>query len=131
MKVLKKDSKARVLKPYSVSKEVIQPKPSQIAEVIFPSKTSVLKTLKKMAQRPPHSQERGLVHQEVPDMSLSSQSETFISKVKKIKKPQLNRKGVIIREIPTPVSPASKKRRARDLVNKIKKNQKKIEEFVN
>ena len=84
-----------------------------------------------MDQCPPHSLEHGPVHHEIPDKSLSSSSENFISKVKQIKKPQLNRKGVIIREIPTPVSPASKKRRARDLVNKIKKNQKKIEEFVN
>lgn len=48
-----------------------------------------------------------------------------MSKITKICKPQINRKGVIIREMFAFVSPASKKQRADAMVRKIKKKKKK------
>lgn len=42
-----------------------------------------------------------------------------------IRKAQLNLKGVLVREIPTPRSPSTKKRRAEDLAKKISKKSKK------
>lgn len=48
-----------------------------------------------------------------------------------IHKPQLSRKGVFIHEIPTHISPQSKKRRAKDMAKHISKKQKKAEEAHN
>lgn len=68
------------------------------AKETMPPKSGVLKKLKKMAHRPRNS------------------SECHDSISKKIHKPQVNQKGVLFHEIPTPVSPASKKRRAQGIV---------------
>lgn len=65
---------------------------------VVPTQTGVLKRLNKMTHKPRHSPERS---------KRCSPSFSF--------KPQVNRKGVIFREIPTPVSPGSKKRRAGDM----------------
>lgn len=49
------------------------------------------------------------------------------------RKHQINRKGLVIREIPTPVSPGSKKRRAEDMekcISKMKKKPKVVEESM-
>ncbi|CAI9285614.1 unnamed protein product [Lactuca saligna] len=62
-----------------------------------------------MAHKPHHSPEQS-----------GKFSPKGISKI--TRKPQLNRQGVVICEIPTPVSPTSKKRIAKDLVKKIAKN---------
>ena len=64
----------------------------------------------------------------IPEKSISSPKGDFVFKSTRILKPQLTRKGVVIREIPAPVSPASKKRRAHDMVLKIKKKQKKLQD---
>lgn len=47
-----------------------------------------------------------------------------------IRKPQINSKGVLIREIPTQVSQASKKRRAEDMAKKILMKQKKQRKLI-
>lgn len=72
----------------------------------MPSKTGVLKRLKKMDHRPRHSPERS------NSFSLKSISQVT-------RKPQINRKGVMIREILTPISLASDKRRAEDMAKKL------------
>ena len=82
---------------------------------------------KKPAHIPRHSPERPTID-DVPEKSLSSPKEDSMSKIKKIRKPQLNRRGVIIREIPAPVSPSSKKRRAHSMVKKINKKKKQLED---
>ncbi|CAH1427120.1 unnamed protein product [Lactuca virosa] len=41
-----------------------------------------------------------------------------------VRKPQIGRKGILICEIPVPVSPQTKKRRAEDMAKKISKKQK-------
>lgn len=80
------------------------------AKETLPSKYGVLKRLKKTAHRPRHS----------PDMPLVKDVKSKI-----ILRPQLNSKGVVICEIPSPVSLASKKRRAEDMAKRISKNKKK------
>ena len=93
-----------------------------------PSKTGVSKRTKKPTHRHRHSPEPRLIIEYVPEKSISSPKEVYVSKAKRIRKRQLNRKGVVIREIPAPVSPASKKRRAHDMVKKIKKKQNKLQD---
>lgn len=88
---------------------------------VVPSNTSVIKRTKKPTHRPQHSPERRPIVEEVPKQSISSPKEVTVSKAKRIRKLQLSRKGVVIREIPTPVSPASKKRSASAMVKKLKK----------
>lgn len=58
-----------------------------------------------MAHKPHHSPARS-----------SNFSSKGISKI--TRKPQLNRQGVVIHEIPTPMSPASKKRITKHLAKK-------------
>ena len=65
--------------------------------------------MKKPTNRPRHAPERRPIVEEVPAKSLSSPKEVSVSKTKRIYKPQLSRKGVVIREFPTLVSPDSKK----------------------
>ena len=66
----------------------------------MPSNSGVLKRLKKMAHRPRHSPERS-----------SSFSPKGVPQI--TCKPQINQKGVLIHEIPTPMSHVSKKHRAK------------------
>lgn len=75
---------------------------------MVPLKSRVLKRLKKMAYTPCHSPKRS-----------TSFSPTLT------RKPQLNRKGVVIRKIPTPTSPASKKMCVEDMDKHISNQQKK------
>ncbi|CAI9284533.1 unnamed protein product [Lactuca saligna] len=44
-----------------------------------------------------------------------------------VRKPHLNYQGVLIREVPAPISPSSKKQRAEDMAKRISKKMKKIE----
>lgn len=106
------------------SKKIDQPvveETSTHAKETMPSKSDVLKRLKKMAHGPRHSPERS-----------SSFSPKGVSHQNLTRKPQLTRKGVVIREIPTSVSPVSKKRRAEDMVKRIskKKKRKVVEESL-
>ncbi|CAH1440590.1 unnamed protein product [Lactuca virosa] len=48
---------------------------------------------------------------------------TFSDDSQTVRKVQVSSKGVIVREIPTPASPSSKKRRAQDVINHISKKQ--------
>lgn len=95
--------------PDPIQQEVAQPIPEETAQpkkVAMPSKSGVLKRLKKMDHRPRHSPER---------LDVEAVSEKFLSSTRsisfsmKIRKPQINRKGVTIHEIPASVSPTSKK----------------------
>ena len=75
---------------------------------MIPTQTGVLKILNKMAHKQRHSPER---------------STSFSLKLHY--KQQVNREGVIIHEVPTPVSHGSKKIRAEDMAKHISKKQKK------
>lgn len=108
------------------TKPVLEPIINDVEMEVVPSKTGILKRTKKHAHRPLHSPYPRPIIIDVPEQIVFSPKGSFASKLQKIQKPHINRKGVIIHEIPPPVSPASKKRRAQDLVKKIKKNQKKL-----
>ncbi|CAH1418779.1 unnamed protein product [Lactuca virosa] len=93
----------------------------EVSKEVVPSKTSILKRTKKPAHRPRHSLERTII-EEVPVEPLSSPKEVSISKgIRKIHKPQPKRRGAHIRDVPVPISLASKKRKAYEVVKKIKK----------
>ncbi|CAH1450437.1 unnamed protein product [Lactuca virosa] len=95
----------------------------------FPWKIGVLKRTKKPAHITRHLLESPIV-EEVPEKSVSPPKENFVSKFKKIRKPQLNRKGVLIREVPAPISPASKKRKAKEMEKNIKEKAKQLEDSL-
>lgn len=105
-------------------KKTEQPKPIQenveeeVSKEVIPSKPGILHRTKKLAHRPHHSPEMTSV--QVDNISSPKHVCTMMG-VKMIQKPQLNRRGVLIREINVPVSPASKKRQAREMVKKIMK----------
>lgn len=101
------------ISPKKVVNPVTQPivEETTHAKETLPTKSSMLKHLKKMAHRLRHSPDRI----NVKDV-----------KSKIIYKPQLTTKGVAIREIPTHVSPASKKRMDEDMGKHISKNNKKV-----
>ncbi|CAI9279000.1 unnamed protein product [Lactuca saligna] len=69
---------------------------------VVPSKTGVFKRLKKIAHRSRSSSDRS------PSFSPSMD-----------RKPHVTRKGVVIREIPVPISPFSKKHKAEDMAKQI------------
>ncbi|CAH1431812.1 unnamed protein product [Lactuca virosa] len=78
----------------------------------IPSKTGLFRRLKKRA--------RG---------SRESSDGVLKSSPSNVRKPQLSHQGVIFREVPAPVSPLSKKRRAEDVdkhISKKKKRQRKL-----
>ncbi|CAH1452899.1 unnamed protein product [Lactuca virosa] len=120
-KTSKKSKKSKQPKtvPEPIEKEVVQsvqePVAKDVQKKVVPSKTGVLKRTKKPSHRPRHSPERP-IDEELPVGSLSSPKEGSISKIKKIRKPQLNRRGVIIHEVPAPVLPGSKKHKAHAMV---------------
>ncbi|CAH1435499.1 unnamed protein product [Lactuca virosa] len=89
------------------TKKVEKPKEIIIEESskeLIPSKSGVLKKLRKLSH--------------TTRTSLDDQSPI-------VHKAQLNRKGVKVREIPAPVSPLSKKRRAEEMAKHIAKKTKK------
>ncbi|CAI9289627.1 unnamed protein product [Lactuca saligna] len=106
----------KVVKSAQPSKEIhkliVDESFSPMSEVM-PSKSGILKLLKKMAHWPRHSSDR---------------SSSFSPKVglQITRKFQINRKGVVIREIPTPVSLVSKKQRAGDMAKKLVKRKNKV-----
>lgn len=89
--------------PKPVSKPVVDFSSHPETEVL-PSKSGILKRLRKMVHKLPHSPERS-----------KSFSPSFAIK------PQVIRKGVVFCEVPAPSSPASKKRRVEDMAKKIVK----------
>lgn len=112
-KVIKATSKKVVTTdqpPKKVPKFVVKESFSPAKEVM-PSKSGILKRLKKMDHRPRNSPERS-----------SSFSPKAVSQI--TRKPQINRKCMVFREIPTPVSPVPKKRRVEDVAKKIYRKKK-------
>ena len=71
--------------------------------MVVPLKISVLKRTKKPVHKPHHSPKRTLDHKRSKHVSSTNG-------IKKIRKPQLNRRGVLIHEVLAPVSPACKKK---------------------
>ncbi|CAI9270140.1 unnamed protein product [Lactuca saligna] len=101
----KKQSKIK--SPKKIAVETETPKEKVVAESskeFIPSKSGVFKRL------------RNFTYQK--RTSSTNQSPT-------VRKPQLNKKGVKVREISAPVSPSSKKRRAEDVAKHINKKMKK------
>ncbi|CAH1443931.1 unnamed protein product [Lactuca virosa] len=96
------------------SKLVQENEEKEVSKEVVPSKTSILKRTNKPTHIPHHSPERPIV-QEVSKHVFSTKG------IKKIHKPQLNRRGVPIRKVPAHVSPTSKKQQAREMVKKVKK----------
>lgn len=91
--------------------------------MVVHSKRSILKCIKKPAHHPRHSLEPPII-KDASDEPISSPKEESLSKIRKTCKPQLNRRGVRIRDAPVPISPALKKHKAQDVVKKIKKKKK-------
>ncbi|CAH1438286.1 unnamed protein product [Lactuca virosa] len=114
-----------------IEKEVTKPvqelATKDVQKEVVPSKIGVLKRTKKPTHRPRHSPERPII-EEVPVEPFSSPKEGSILKIRKIRKPQLNRRGVKIRDVPAPVSPALKKRKSHEVVKKIQKKKKQLED---
>ncbi|CAH1427398.1 unnamed protein product [Lactuca virosa] len=98
-----------------ITKPVQEPVAKDVKKEVVPSKTDVLKRTKKPSHRPHHSPERPTI-EDVPVEPFSSPKEGFILKIRKLRKPQLNIKGVKIPDVPTPFSLASKKRKAHEVV---------------
>ncbi|CAH1412676.1 unnamed protein product [Lactuca virosa] len=67
-----------------------------------------------------------IIEEETAEKSLSSPK--GVSGLKRIHKLQLSHKGIKIHEIPAPVSPASKNRRARDMVKSMQKKKKHVQD---
>ncbi|CAH1422233.1 unnamed protein product [Lactuca virosa] len=104
-----------------VTKSVQDGVEKQVSKEVVPSKTCILKRTKEPAHRPRHSPKPPVI-EEVHVEPFFSPKVGFISKgIKKIHKPQLNRGGVRIHDVLVPVSPTSKKRKAHEVVKKIKK----------
>ncbi|CAH1448333.1 unnamed protein product [Lactuca virosa] len=80
-----------------VSKPVKEPFHEPIVQdaqtEVVPSKTGVLKCTKKPAHRPRHSPYLRPIIEDVPMHNISSPKGSFASKIQKIQKPQINRKG--------------------------------------
>lgn len=75
----------------------------------MPLKSGVLKRLKKLTHNPCHSPKRPII-EAVPEKSPSSTKN--VSRSKRIRKPEITRKGENIREISAPVSPTSEKKKS-------------------
>lgn len=84
--------------PMNVTKSIRFPvqDPKEPAKEFVPSKSGVLKKLKQIDHRPPHSLDRLPIDESILEQSLSSLKEMFASKIKKIRKTQINRKGVLV-----------------------------------
>lgn len=123
-KVSKKPKKPEQTKsvPEPMEKEVTKIVQELVAKVVqkevIPSKTGIPKHTKKPAHHPRHSPKPPFIE----EYSNEPTKEDFVTKIRKNCKPQFNRRGVRIRELPAPVSPASNKRKANEVVKKIKKN---------
>ncbi|CAH1437462.1 unnamed protein product [Lactuca virosa] len=101
-----------------------QPAVEEVSKEIIPSKTSFLKRTKKPANKPCDSPVRPSVQE--PEIELAEQTQVDSSHthssqkgIKKIRKHQFNRKGVLFREVSVLVSPASKKRQTFDMDHKL------------
>lgn len=130
-KVSKKTNKSDLSQsvPKAIEQEVTKVIPEKVekenSKAVIPSKSSVLKCTKKTALCPRCFPEPPMI-EDVSSEPLSSPKEDSISKTRKIRKPQLNRRGVRICDVPVPISPASKKRKDQDVVKKIKKKKKQL-----
>ncbi|CAH1440504.1 unnamed protein product [Lactuca virosa] len=106
-KVKSKSPKKVIVEQEKVSKKIKKPKEKVITESLkelIPSKSGVFKRLRKMSHKSRNSSD--------------DQSPT-------VRKTQINSRGVIVRDIPTPVSPSSKKRRAEGVAKHIVEKRKK------
>ncbi|CAI9295064.1 unnamed protein product [Lactuca saligna] len=101
--------KARVvIKVLKKSEKHVKPDTDELSKEIVPSITGVFKCLKKKAHRSQKYHER-----------FSSFSPSMV------RKPHVTWKVLVIREVPVPVSPSSKKRRAEDVAKHISMKSKK------
>lgn len=102
------EGSSKAAKASKKTKKDEQPKPVQdsvekdVPKEVVPLNTCILKRTKKPAHRPHHSPKRPIV-QEVSNQVSSTKGIT------KIRKPQINKRGVLIRELLAPMSPTSKK----------------------
>ena len=106
-KILDKSPNKGVDGKEKVSKKDDKPKEKTTtgsSKELIPSKSGVFKRLKKMSHKSRNS---------------------FDDQSPLVQKTQINRRGVIVREIPTPVPPSSKKRRAEDVAKHIAEKRKK------
>ena len=94
-----------VVKVSKKSEKHVEPEPVEPTKEIVPSNTGVFKRLKKKAHRSRNSTEQS-----------SSLSPSMV------KKPNITRRGLVIREVPVPISPSLKKWRAEDVAKHISKN---------
>ncbi|CAI9289676.1 unnamed protein product [Lactuca saligna] len=88
-----------------VEEKQTEPETVKPLKEVVPSKTDVFKKIKKMEHMSRSSSDRS------PSFSPSM-----------IRKPHVTRKGVVLREVPVPVSPSAKKRKAKDMAKHISKN---------
>ncbi|CAI9277283.1 unnamed protein product [Lactuca saligna] len=104
----------KVVKPkkqdHSEPPSIVAMKPDEYQQetIVLPSKSGVLKKVKKMAHKPSYS---------------SKKSQSFYPTYKV--KTQINLKRVIFQEVQVPVSPGSKKRSVEDMAKHLLKKQKK------
>ncbi|CAH1436121.1 unnamed protein product [Lactuca virosa] len=91
----------------------VEPVDDTLVKEKIPSKSGVFRRLKKRT--------RG---------SRKSSDGLFKSSPSNVRKPQLSHQGVIFREVPAPVSPLSKKRRAEDVAKHISKKKKRQRKLV-
>ncbi|CAH1424953.1 unnamed protein product [Lactuca virosa] len=102
----------------------------EVSKEIILSKTGILKHTKKPAKRPHDSSVRSSVQESEIETTKQTQvdsSHTHSSQkgIKKIRKPQFNRRGVLFREVHVPVVPTSKKLQALDMAQKLQKKKSK------
>ncbi|CAH1428349.1 unnamed protein product [Lactuca virosa] len=98
--------------PNVVQKPILKPLITEVSQPeneLIPWKTGLLRRFMKLVHRPSNSPER---------------SDTFSPKF--TTKHHVTSKGVMIREVPVPVSPTSKKRVAKDISKKISSKRRKL-----
>lgn len=102
----------------------------EVTKETIQSKSGVLKRTKKPTKKPTDSP----IQQHIQDPTFesfepqnvdSSNPASFQKGIKKIWKPQFNRKGLLFRVVYVPISHASKKRQATDMAQKLNKNKRK------
>lgn len=107
-KASKKSKKTEQPKPVhehvekDVSKHVQESVEKEVPKEVVPSKIGTQKRKKNPAHQSHHSHESPIVQEGYKHVSSTKG-------IKNIRKPQLNSRGVLIREVPASVSPASKK----------------------
>lgn len=96
----------------------------EVTKEILPSKSSILKCIKKLTKKPHYSlgwkSIKELEIETIEQMQVDS-SHTHSSQkgITNIRKPQFNRRGVLFKELNVHVSPTSKKYQALDMVQKL------------